>query len=68
MGFNLFGIGKREEDSRASEKKLGESGVEGKYEEACALCGKGPTEKKWMGKYWHKSCMRKSRKFAKGMF
>jgi len=65
MGF--FGFGKKEE--KAEEKKgSAEAGTEGRYEDACALCGKGPTEKKWMGKYWHKSCMRKSRKFAKGMF
>lgn len=71
MGFNLFGIGKKEEGKEEpKEAKPSDSseGAEGKYSEACALCGKAPSEKKWMGKYWHKSCIRKSRKFAKGMF
>ncbi len=40
---------------------------EGKYHEVCALCGGTGTEKKWAGQYWHKKCMRKARKGAKGM-
>ncbi len=39
----------------------------GKYDEPCAMCGKLATEKKWMGQYWHKKCVRKGRKMAKGM-
>lgn len=37
------------------------------HKEECALCGKGGTEKKWAGQYWHKQCLRRSRKSAKGM-
>ncbi len=48
-------------------KKAGESAPEGKYDEACALCGGGGTEKKWAGQYWHKKCYRRARKVGKGM-
>jgi hypothetical protein len=41
---------------------------QGKYNQACALCGAEGTDKKWAGQYWHKKCMRKSRKMARGMF
>ncbi|MFH1224333.1 MAG: hypothetical protein V1676_00845 [Candidatus Diapherotrites archaeon] len=34
--------------------------------EPCSLCGGAGTEKKWMGRYWHKKCMRKMKKQAKG--
>jgi len=56
---------KRKEGGEKQEEK--EEQPEGKYSEPCALCGKSGTEKKWMGQYWHRKCVRKSRKFAKGM-
>lgn len=37
------------------------------YPEACSLCGKTETEKKWMGQYWHKKCLRNARKAGKRM-
>jgi hypothetical protein len=40
---------------------------DGKYEDACALCGEGKTEKKWMGQYWHKKCVRAAKKQSKKM-
>ena len=40
---------------------------EGKYDETCSLCGQGGTDKKWAGQYWHKKCLRKGKKLAKGM-
>ncbi|PJA17675.1 MAG: hypothetical protein COX63_02670 [Candidatus Diapherotrites archaeon CG_4_10_14_0_2_um_filter_31_5] len=49
------------------EQKKQEVQLEGKYDESCALCGGGGSEKKWAGQYWHKKCMRKSRRMAKGM-
>ncbi len=39
----------------------------GKYDEACSACGGAGTDKKWMGQYWHKKCLRSARKQAKGM-
>lgn len=39
----------------------------GKYEETCSVCGKGPTDKKWGGQYFHKKCFRKMKKIGKGM-
>jgi len=41
--------------------------AEGKYDEPCSLCGDPNTEKKWMGQYWHKKCLRQMKKTAKGM-
>ena len=43
-------------------------GKEGKFNEPCALCGKAGTEKKWMGQYWHKACVRKARRMTRNMF
>ena len=40
---------------------------EAKYSEACALCGGSGTEKKWMGQYWHRKCVRLARKGARKM-
>ncbi|MBN1941638.1 MAG: hypothetical protein JW772_05690 [Candidatus Diapherotrites archaeon] len=40
---------------------------QGKYDQPCALCGESGTEKKWMGQYWHKKCMRAAKKGAKKM-
>jgi len=53
----------------AQEKKKEEPAAEpvGKYNETCSLCGAAGTEKKWMGQYWHKKCLRSLRKGAKGM-
>ncbi len=35
--------------------------------ENCALCNTPGVEKKWAGRYWHKKCLRRSKKVAKGM-
>ena len=51
-----------------NEKKEEQAQPEGKFSQACALCGGTGTEKKWAGQYWHKRCLRKSKKMAKGMF
>jgi len=53
-------FGKKEEEPK-------EEVPEGKYSETCALCGNPATEKKWAGQFWHKKCMRKAKKAAKGM-
>ncbi|HIH17155.1 MAG TPA: hypothetical protein HA252_07170 [Candidatus Diapherotrites archaeon] len=45
----------------------GEGLAEGKYAEACTLCGKAPTDKKWMAQFFHKKCFRKMKKAGKGM-
>lgn len=63
MGLTDFLSRKKEE-----EKKESTEAKEGKYSEACALCGGTGTEKKWAGQYWHKKCYRAGRKAAKGMF
>lgn len=64
----IFGEEKKEEGSTAEQANAGSSdSLEGKFNEPCALCGAAATEKKWAGQYWHKKCMRKSKKIAKGM-
>jgi len=58
--------GNKEDTVTASEEEQGEQ--DPKYpEQACALCGKTGTEKKWAGQFWHKKCYRKMRKVGKGM-
>ena len=54
--------------SNSGEDAKEEAQPEGKYDKPCALCGGNGSEKKWAGQYWHKKCMRKARKGAKGMF
>lgn len=36
-----------------------------KDSEVCSLCNQPGPEIKWMGQYWHKSCLRKAKKMAK---
>ncbi|MFH1664232.1 MAG: hypothetical protein ABH986_05530 [archaeon] len=63
--MGLTDMFKKKEEEKQEPK---EAVPEGKYNQACALCGAEGTEKKWAGQYWHKKCMRKSRKMARGMF
>ena len=35
--------------------------------EVCALCNAAGADKKWAGQWWHKRCLRSSRKMARGM-
>jgi hypothetical protein len=57
MNMGLFG--KKEEEEIVE--------VQGKYEDACSVCGKSPCDKKWGGQYFHKKCFRKMRKGASKM-
>lgn len=65
----------KKEEPKAQEKKAekplpkeeAESEEETGFNEPCALCSKARTDKKWAGQYWHKKCLRSSRKAAKGM-
>ncbi len=63
----IFGEEKKEEGSAAEQQEGSSDSSGGKFSEPCALCGAAGTEKKWAGQYWHKKCMRKSKKIAKGM-
>jgi hypothetical protein len=58
----------QEDEKKEEQKKEVKEEPEGKYSQACALCGGEGTDKKWAGQYWHKKCMRRARKGAKGMF
>jgi hypothetical protein len=60
--MGLFGD-KENKDAAAEETQE----AVGKYSEACSLCGKAPTDKHWAGQYFHKKCLRKMKKGAKGM-
>ena len=33
----------------------------------CSFCGKAGADKRWAGQVFHKKCLRKARKMAKGM-
>ena len=51
----------------AGAPKESEEAAEGRYDEPCALCGGTGTEKKWMGQYWHKKCVRSAKRYSKKM-
>jgi reverse gyrase len=40
---------------------------EPKYNEDCALCGGKGTDKKYLGQFWHKKCLRGVKKQSKKM-
>lgn len=65
--FDRLKAKKEEAEAQKKEAQEAESEAEGKYNEACALCGNPGTEKKWMGQYWHKKCMRSARKVGRKM-
>jgi len=54
---------KRKEEKKGEE----EPQPEGKYSEPCSLCGNPSSEKKWMGQYWHKKCLRQMKKAGRKM-
>lgn len=64
MGFLDSLRGKKEE--KAKEEPEVEQPV-GKYTQECSLCGNPGTEKKWMGQYWHKKCIRSAKKASRKM-
>lgn len=63
-----MGLGDLFNKKEEKKEETKEAEPEGKYVQDCALCGGTGTEKKWAGQYWHKKCMRRARKSAKGMF
>jgi len=70
--MGLFDALKKKPETLGAEPKAesqvkGEETVEAKFNEPCALCGKQPTEVKWMGQYWHLKCKRQGKKIAKRM-
>lgn len=62
MGF-LDRFSKKKEEKKEPQTDV----PEGKYDEECSLCGAPDSEKKWMGQYWHKKCLRQMKKGAKKM-
>jgi hypothetical protein len=60
--FDAF-KGKKEETPEEAEEKE----PEGKFDEECSACGGTGTDKKWMGQYWHKKCLRAVKKGARKM-
>jgi len=76
FNMGLFDAFKKKEETPADsagqkkpkeKQEKEEDEPQGKYDETCSACGKAGTEKKWMGQYWHKKCLRSSRRAAKGM-
>lgn len=67
MGFfDKLDWAKNRMAEKQKEKKQEEL-PEGKYAEQCSFCGGTGTEKKWMGQYWHKRCLRNMKKGARKM-
>ena len=58
--------GKKEEEKKEEAKP--EIEINPKYaNRICAGCEQPGADKKWAGQTWHKKCLRKMRKMAKGM-
>lgn len=60
MGMLDFLKGKKEETKQAEVQPQNTS------PETCAVCGDRGADKKFAGQFWHKKCLRKSKKVAKG--
>ena len=59
--------GKKEEKKEEVEPEP-EIEINPKYaDRICAGCEQPGADKKWAGQTWHKKCLRKMRKMAKGM-
>ncbi len=67
MGFLDKLKAKKEEVEKQRKEQAEAAQPEGKYAEACALCGNPGTEKKWMGQYWHRKCLRQTKKIGRKM-
>ena len=67
MGFFDKLKAKKEEMEEKKKEEAEAAQPEGKYSEACSLCGNPGTEKKWMGQYWHRKCIRSARKVGRRM-
>lgn len=65
--MGLFDSIKAKKEEAEKKKQEEAAQPEGKYSEACSLCGGAGTEKKWMGQYWHKKCIRSAKKASKKM-
>jgi len=66
---DLMGLidGFRKKEGQEKEEVVEEI-PEGKYpDQECSFCGKLNADKKWMGQYFHKKCLRKLKKGAKKM-
>ena len=66
MGLLDFLRKKKKEKGEKKEEKVEVKEEVGEGPE-CALCGKPGADTKWGGMYWHKKCLRKAKKMAKGM-
>ena len=64
--MGLFDKLKEKKEEMENQKKAAVASS-GKYSETCAMCGGAGTDKKWMGQYWHKKCVRSAKKGAKRM-
>ncbi len=62
-------LGKKENEGPVEEKQEQPQALaRGKYpDQECSFCGKLNADKKWMGQYFHKKCLRKLKKGAKKM-
>ena len=65
MGLFDAITGKKEDKEKESEERASEPA--GKFDEECSVCGGRGTDKKWMGQYWHKKCLRAVKKGARKM-
>ncbi|MFH1256874.1 MAG: hypothetical protein V1494_06320 [Candidatus Diapherotrites archaeon] len=61
---------KAAKESKEAKKEAAkeDAASDAKYEgKECSMCGGMGAEKKWMGQYWHKKCLRSMKKGARKM-
>lgn len=58
---------KKEELEEKKKEDTTEEEEEDRYGESCGFCGDQGADKKWLGQYFHKKCLRKLKKGAKKM-
>ena len=68
----MFGLFKTEEEKKQKLKEGFEKKVEKAREKEdsskiCSACNQAGADKRFAGLYWHKKCLRKTRKMAKGV-
>ncbi|MBS3060546.1 MAG: hypothetical protein J4432_03490 [DPANN group archaeon] len=66
MGVLDFMKGKPKDETVEEEEPESESATGPVSMHECRLCGGKGADKKFGGMHWHKKCLRKARKMAKG--
>lgn len=66
--MGLFDKFKKKDSEEEKKESFEEKVLNAKYPtESCALCNGQGCEKKWLGQYWHKRCLRLAKNKSRSM-